>query len=336
MADTDEGLAARYAKEEAGALISLALQPGDLTPAARKALSVELKKRGLVPALQPALDEKLNTPSEQEQAELVRFVQGLPCPICGERRGPLSAFIIERGAPFGSPFGIAKTVELLVGCEPCLDRKGDASEHEFERFVERQGPLFQILRHRPEALQLVLAQRWGDLLALLGSPSVPDAASAVPVEVSGTVEPEYERVPVAPKRSSGTRIVLVFAAIVVAFVGGIVAFARHSTAPLGAPCTSDGDCRSGYCGEAYADHGICTQKCTPPTGCPAGFECREQDRLCMPDGNLGFGEPCVADFQCGSRDCWRGHDTGSYCSQPCDVARTCPVSARCVDGYCVK
>ena len=81
---------------------------------------------------------------------------------------------------------------------------------------------------------------------------------------------------------------------------------------LGNPCTRDDTCRSGIC--AIPEPGspsICLERCTPTSGCPAGFGCNAAilsrtglaANVCVPAGLGRSGMSCTEGRQCRSGAC---------------------------------
>ncbi len=82
--------------------------------------------------------------------------------------------------------------------------------------------------------------------------------------------------------------------------------------PIGTPCTRDDQCRSGIC--AVPEPGatsVCLERCTPTSGCPAGFGCNAAvlsrtgvaANICVPAGLGRSGEACARGQQCRSGAC---------------------------------
>jgi hypothetical protein len=83
-------------------------------------------------------------------------------------------------------------------------------------------------------------------------------------------------------------------------------------APLGTPCSTDLDCRSGIC--AVPEMGgtqICLERCIPTSGCPVGFGCNAVSlpragiaaNICVPAGLGRSGAACMRGQQCRSGVC---------------------------------
>ncbi|MCC6619994.1 MAG: hypothetical protein IT385_01985 [Deltaproteobacteria bacterium] len=111
---------------------------------------------------------------------------------------------------------------------------------------------------------------------------------------------------------------------------------------LGAPCTGNLDCFSGFCVEGPEGF-VCTRRCDEQ--CPPGWDCKgvatrtdliflcqpRIDRLCA---------PCTADLQCNGGACLV-IDGEERCARPCARDEDCPGGFGCVpdgeagnDGHC--
>ncbi len=82
--------------------------------------------------------------------------------------------------------------------------------------------------------------------------------------------------------------------------------------PLGTPCTGDSNCRSGICAVPEAGFpAVCLERCTPTSGCPAGFGCNAAiltgtgmaGNICVPAGLGRSGTACTLGRQCRSGAC---------------------------------
>ncbi len=98
------------------------------------------------------------------------------------------------------------------------------------------------------------------------------------------------------------------------------------------PCSTNGDCFSGFCVEGPAGN-ICTRTCIGET-CPSDFVCSgvvntfpDTTFICIPK----FGkvcQPCTADTQCAGGKCIATPD-GTFCSVECS-AEECPNPYSCI------
>jgi hypothetical protein len=111
--------------------------------------------------------------------------------------------------------------------------------------------------------------------------------------------------------------------------------------PLGTPCSANTDCRSGIC--AVPEPGstaVCLERCTPTSGCPAGFGCNAAvlsamgaANICVPAGLGRSGTPCTQGRQCRSGAC--STRTG-LCIDSCQNG-FCPPSTVCTpEGLTVE
>jgi MYXO-CTERM domain-containing protein len=98
-------------------------------------------------------------------------------------------------------------------------------------------------------------------------------------------------------------------------------------------CLSDTDCPSGYhCASSACVPNTPLPDCTVDTDCSPGFRCNGGTCVEIPPTARGFGEPCTADTQCGSRMCLDG-----ICTQSCDADTPlvgCPGGYYCDDVDC--
>ncbi|MGB0680237.1 MAG: S1 family peptidase, partial [Polyangiales bacterium] len=121
-------------------------------------------------------------------------------------------------------------------------------------------------------------------------------------------------------------------------------------AELGAVCSGDADCRSGFC-EAQSSGRRCSRLCdasAPLLGCDLGAYCvPTAANSCAgrcttgQPGLLAVGEACTEDEDCRSTVCAPRTDGTGQCAEPCrSGAGQCPYAERCSApaggcGYCV-
>lgn len=109
----------------------------------------------------------------------------------------------------------------------------------------------------------------------------------------------------------------------------------------GEPCSSDGECASGYC-ETARGLNVCLAPCDPRqviTTCPAGMACQPGASagcgVCVCGGSL-FGDPCYGDADCLFGQCLAPEGEGMRCTTGCYTSATdhtggqCPAGAACV------
>jgi len=90
---------------------------------------------------------------------------------------------------------------------------------------------------------------------------------------------------------------------------------------FGAPCTSNDDCKSGFCIEGL-DGYICTSLCVED--CPNGYNCvgvaigPDVVFICVPDLDRSC-EPCTSDLQCSGGRCVNFGANQKYCLAPCEI-----------------
>jgi hypothetical protein len=130
--------------------------------------------------------------------------------------------------------------------------------------------------------------------------------------------------------------------------------APAGSAPLGAPCTDNGDCAGGFCAAAPGAAPVCARPCVPD-----GLDCWA-DEICVrlaegcgacvpataaPGVRPGLGEPCgdsapCAEGQCftdGDRDACGDGCTWQYCvGVGCTERIPCPESTHCRSAMCVR
>jgi len=109
--------------------------------------------------------------------------------------------------------------------------------------------------------------------------------------------------------------------------------------PLGADCTSNGECGSLYCADPGDGRQRCLQPCRGDEGmCLAGEACAANPGDCAGcvDADIlvadrGLGEECSAPEECRSGDCFE--DAGRrYCTRACGADSECPDGYHCRDG----
>jgi hypothetical protein len=120
-------------------------------------------------------------------------------------------------------------------------------------------------------------------------------------------------------------------------------------APLGEPCSKASDCQSGRClvsssSTFLVQIGVCSRSCLAPADCPEGMAC--STGACTPVGTAGFGERCLAAWDCKDSVCLAVPDpegpslvpAEGYCSRLCG-ALPCPGGSECLDvaegSHCV-
>jgi hypothetical protein len=93
---------------------------------------------------------------------------------------------------------------------------------------------------------------------------------------------------------------------------------------LGDACTTEGECRSGRCG----DLGVCTSRCETSRDCPSPFECTSGE--CVATISV-FGEMCRMPSECTGDVCvLEVGRTEGFCSRDCASATSsCPLGYRC-------
>ncbi|MBM4353723.1 MAG: hypothetical protein FJ109_07980 [Deltaproteobacteria bacterium] len=101
---------------------------------------------------------------------------------------------------------------------------------------------------------------------------------------------------------------------------------------FGAPCTSNDDCKSGFCIEGL-DGYICTSICVED--CPGGYNCvgvnigPDVVFICVPDLDRSC-ELCTSDLQCSGGRCINLGGNAKYCLAPCDTG-SCKGGYECKD-----
>jgi hypothetical protein len=96
----------------------------DLTPMAKQLFKAELMARQLVPALWPTVDVHVDAMSREQIDAVVRRVQFMPCPRCGESATSLNAFVTRHGPYIPLPGVILTGGGFYLGCQPCLAKVG--------------------------------------------------------------------------------------------------------------------------------------------------------------------------------------------------------------------
>jgi len=115
--------------------------------------------------------------------------------------------------------------------------------------------------------------------------------------------------------------------------------------PLGAPCRSDGICKSGHCelvatgedpnyGTSY--EGICSKPCTASSECGDGFSCAAVGTPhCLPhcESYCPVGECLELPTADGNatKVCWAKHGVGGFCADASDCQ-----AGNCIKGVCAS
>jgi MYXO-CTERM domain-containing protein len=118
------------------------------------------------------------------------------------------------------------------------------------------------------------------------------------------------------------------------------------------PCESDTECASLFCEDPGDGQKRCLTPCKGDQGmCLRGEVCAAVPGACggcvpadIVAGARGLGEPCTADGDCGSGQCFtdKGVDpeTGSYCTRSCESDDGCPDNFHCRvregGGLCIR
>ncbi len=103
---------------------------------------------------------------------------------------------------------------------------------------------------------------------------------------------------------------------------------------FGAPCSSNGECDSGWCVEGPQGF-ICTKTCE--ISCPANFDCKGVSAagadvvfLCLPR-YVQLCTPCATDTQCKGGACLTIDGSGQ-CGYACEADEDCPEGFGCLDA----
>jgi hypothetical protein len=96
----------------------------DLTPEAIALFRDEITARRLVPALWPTLAIRVDAMTREGIDAIVRRVQFLPCPRCGESATSLNAYVTRHGPYIPLPGALLTGGGFYLGCQPCLARLG--------------------------------------------------------------------------------------------------------------------------------------------------------------------------------------------------------------------
>jgi len=103
-------------------------------------------------------------------------------------------------------------------------------------------------------------------------------------------------------------------------------------APVGSPCTSNGQCADGSC-TTVGSTMVCTRPCPP--NCPAGTYCAliAGNSVCVPDVSQGC-LPCSAQSECKqpSDACLRAPLGDKFCARDCTADGQCPTGYQCSSG----
>jgi V8-like Glu-specific endopeptidase len=128
--------------------------------------------------------------------------------------------------------------------------------------------------------------------------------------------------------------------------------AGRGSRSVGASCSDNGQCLTGFCAPDIDGGRLCARPCEPlQLDCFATEVCQvlgEGCGACLlpardPEG-LAYGEPCVSDGECLSGLCFTDGDADScgddctyrYCAQTCGDDDWCPEWSHCRDGMCVR
>ena len=102
---------------------------------------------------------------------------------------------------------------------------------------------------------------------------------------------------------------------------------------FGCPCSSGGDCESGYCIQGYTEF-VCTQRCVDD--CPDGYRCvvlastcPDCEAVCVAELSKNCA-PCAVDTDCIAGRCLTLANGQTACADPCDDQNPCGDSFDCV------
>ncbi len=178
--DAVQRLRDHYSTLQDSELATMALTAAaDLVPAAIEPFRSELQRRSLAPELWPTLDLQVGAMTPAEHDELVRRIQFLPCPLCGQSKTSLNGYVTQRGPVIPLPGVLLVRSGFYIGCQPCLSGLGAwrlfklkpgqrwKPSSQLRQFVERHAALFIHFERSPAAIRALLRRDYDAFLTAI-------------------------------------------------------------------------------------------------------------------------------------------------------------------------